>query len=256
MSQITSAANDSAFGVAAHLPFSERIARRVKKAKAIVAAVRLIRDPNELDQVFEIADDLAAPEMLEAIIVELVKTPEGARAFETRPRVGKIDLHALAAHPEGTLGRAYGEHMLQNKLDPSAIPSLPSTTSHEFLRAHLYETHDIWHVATGFQTDVAGELGLQAFYLAQLPTRLAPALLAGGLFNTMLFAWGDRDRRMRAIVRGWLLGRRARQLFGVAWADLWSTPLTEIRAKLRLEIDKVESTLDSLDARDEPALAA
>jgi ubiquinone biosynthesis protein Coq4 len=34
-----------------------------------------------------------------------------------------------------------------------------------------YETHDIWHVVTGFHTDVAGELGLQAFYLAQFPGR-------------------------------------------------------------------------------------
>jgi ubiquinone biosynthesis protein COQ4 len=253
MSQITSVENDSAFTVAAHLPFSERIARRVKSAKAIVAAVRLIRDPNELDQVFEIADDLAAPEMLDAIIAELVKTSDGARAFETRPRVGTIDLQALAARPEGSLGRAYGEHMLKNKLDPSAIPSLPSTTAREFLRAHLYETHDIWHVATGFETDVAGELGLQAFYLAQLPTRLAPALLAGGLFNTMLFAWGDRDRRMRAIVRGWLLGRRAQSLFGVDWAALWSTPLADVRAKLRLEIDQLEATLDSLDAPEREA---
>jgi ubiquinone biosynthesis protein COQ4 len=169
------------------------------------------------------------------------------RVLSKRGRVGTIDLHALAAYPEGTLGRVYGEHMLRNKLDPSAIPNLPSTTSREFLRAHLYETHDIWHVATGFATDVAGELGLQAFYLAQLPTRLAPALLAGGLFNTMLFAWGDRDRRMRAIVRGWLLGRRARSLFGVAWAGEWSTPLAEIRSRLRLETDAIESALVSFD---------
>jgi ubiquinone biosynthesis protein COQ4 len=225
----------------------ERVSRGVKKAKAIVAAVRLIRDPNQLDQVFEIADDLAAPEMLDAIVAELLKTPEIARAFVTRPRVGTLDLQALAAYPKGTLGQAYGEHMLKNKLDPSAIPTLPSETAHEFLRAHLYETHDIWHVATGFETDVAGELGLQAFYLAQLPTRLAPALLAGGLFNTLLFAWDDRDRRMRAIVRGWLLGRRAKSLFGVDWAAAWSTPLTQIRKQLRLELDQVENALDALD---------
>lgn len=223
----------------------ERIALRVKNAKAIVAAVRLIRDPNELDRVFEIAEGLASSELLDKVIAEISENPELVSAFEKRTRVGAIDVHALAAYPEGTLARAYGEHMLKNKLDPSAIPSLPSSTPREFLQAHLYETHDIWHVATGFDTDVAGELGLQAFYWAQLPVRLAPALLGGGIFNTMFFAWGDRDRRMRAIVRGWLLGRRARALFGIDWAALWNSPLVDVRKKLRIEIDEVERSIDS-----------
>jgi ubiquinone biosynthesis protein Coq4 len=229
------------------MSFSERVARRVKNAKALVAAARLIRDPNELDRVFEISDGLASPELLDRVIAEISENPELAPAFASRTRVGVIDLQALVAYPEGTLARAYGEHMLKNKLDPSAIPALPSSNPREYLRAHLYETHDIWHVATGFDTDVAGELGLQAFYLAQLPMRLAPALLAGGIFNTMLFAWDDRDRRMRAIVRGWLLGRRARALFGVDWAALWNSPLADVRKNLRIEIDRVERALDSFE---------
>jgi ubiquinone biosynthesis protein COQ4 len=226
----------------------EQIALRMKNAKAIIAAVRLMRDPNELERVFEIADGLASSELLDKVIAEISENPELVPAFQLRTRVGRIDVHALAAYPEGTLARAYGEHMLKNKLDPSAMPSLPSSTPREFLQAHLYETHDIWHVAAGFDTDVAGELGLQAFYWAQLPVRLAPALLGGGMINTMFFAWGDRDRRMRAIVRGWLLGKRAKSLFGVAWGDLWSMPLTEIRTILRLEIDAVETALQTFEA--------
>jgi ubiquinone biosynthesis protein Coq4 len=226
----------------------EQIALRFKNAKAVVAAVRLIRDPNELDRVFEIAEGLASTTLLDKVIAEISENPELVSAFQVRKRVGVVDLQALAAYPEATLARAYAEHMLKNKLDPSALPSLPSSTPREFLQAHLYETHDIWHVATGFDTDVAGELGLQAFYWAQLPVRLAPALLGGGIFNTMFFAWGDRDRRMRAIVRGWLLGRRARALFGVDWAAHWSSPLTDVRKMLRIEIDDVEGAIEALDA--------
>jgi ubiquinone biosynthesis protein Coq4 len=53
---------------------------------------------------------------------------------------------------------------------------------------------------------------------------------------------------MRAIVRGWLLGRRARALFGVDWAALWSSPLTDVRKMLRIEIDDVEGAIEALDA--------
>ena len=238
---------DSAFGVSTQLKFSERVSDGIKKARALVAAVKLIADPNKLDQVFTIADDIATPEVLDSILSEIAKTASGKRAIEERRRVGAFDLTALAALPNGTLGHAFASHMLKNKLDPSALPNRPSSTPREFLQAHLYETHDIWHVATGFEADVAGELGLQAFYFAQLPVRLAPALLGGGLFNTMLFAWSDRDRRMRAIVRGWLLGRRARALFGVTWGELWSTPLAEVQRTLRIEIDAVDGVLGSFD---------
>ncbi|MEO8801129.1 MAG: Coq4 family protein [Polyangiaceae bacterium] len=200
----------------------------------MIAAVRLIRDPNDLDRVFEIADGLARPEMLDQMIAELSRDAEIAQAFVTRPRVGTLDLKVLEQLPDGTLGREFARHMLANGLDPSALPRLSSTTSREWLRAHLYETHDLWHVVAGFDTDVAGELGLQAFYLAQVPVHLAPALLGGGLFNTLLFAWDDRERRMDAIVRGWLLGKHAKALFGVDWASLLETPLVDVRRMLEV----------------------
>lgn len=128
-------------------------------------------------------------------------------------------------------------------LDPAALPSLRADDGHAYVRAHLYETHDVWHVLTGFATDVAGELGLQAFYVAQLPGRLAPALVAGGLVNMILFDFGARDARMRAIVRGWLLGKRARPLFGGRWAELWEEPLDEVRRRYGLDLGSVEAAL-------------
>ena len=130
--------------------------------------------------------------------------------------------------------------MLRAGLDPSALPTLEANDDSGYLRAHLYETHDIWHAVTGFHTDVAGELGLQAFYLAQIPSRLSSAILAGGFINTVAYAFPDRDARMRQIVRGWVLGKRAKNFFGVDWASLWATPLDEVRALLGVEIDAVD----------------
>jgi ubiquinone biosynthesis protein Coq4 len=40
-----------------------------------------------------------------------------------------------------------------------------------YVLSHLYEMHDLWHAVIGFETDVAGELALQAFY----PPRARPA---------------------------------------------------------------------------------
>ncbi len=191
------------------------------------------------------ADKLAEPAIMKAIVDELSLEPSCARAFASRPRVGTIDLRALARLPEGTLGHEFAAHMLRAGLDPSALPTFEANDDHGYLRAHLYETHDIWHAVTGFRTDVAGELGLQAFYLAQIPSRLSSAILAGGFINTLAYAFPDRDARMRQIVRGWILGKRAKNFFGVEWASLWTTPLDEVRAGLGVEIDAVELIIEA-----------
>jgi ubiquinone biosynthesis protein Coq4 len=48
----------------------------------------------------------------------------------------------------------------------------------------------VWHVATGFSTDIAGELGLEAFYAAQLPpVRLERGHMDFLLMIGVLVAW-------------------------------------------------------------------
>ncbi len=148
----------------------------------------------------------------------------GAQALRDKPRLGRIDMEALAQLPAGTLGHEYAHFMRRHGLDPSSLPLHPVEDDISFIEAHLRETHDIWHVVTGFGPDVASELGLQAFYLAQVPNRVAMAILSAGMLNTLIYGFDDSGARMTQIARGWTLGRQARPLFGTDWKQLWSTP--------------------------------
>ena len=158
--------------------------------------------------------------------------PEIGPAMVRQPRLGPMDLNALATLPSGTLGHAFATHELERGLDPADLPVRPHHDGGSWLLAHLYETHDIWHVVTGFDTDVAGELGLQAFMLGQMPTPLPWFLLGGGFLNTALFARHEADARARAFVDGWTMGRQARPLVGVAWSERWDEPLASVREGL------------------------
>jgi ubiquinone biosynthesis protein Coq4 len=208
-----------------------QIHRTFKLARAAAAGVRLVRDPSRLDAIIAVARNVVSPDFLRSIVDELSRQEVPAQALAERPRL-QIDLDCLARLPRGTLGRAFADHMRARGLDPAALPRMEANDPLSFVRAHLFETHDVWHVVTGFDTDVAGELGLQAFYMAQLPARFAPLLLVAGLANTLLYSWPDRTRRMDEIARGWRLGRGARPFFGVPWAALWSEPLEDVRARL------------------------
>jgi ubiquinone biosynthesis protein COQ4 len=209
---------------------------RVAFVRTLVSFVDLVKHPDHLDRVFEISDGMASrrTEVLGEMADHFRKDPGGAAALRDRPRL-RFDLAVLDRLPVGSTGRAFADHMRRNGLNPADIPTLTVGDELDFVRAHLYETHDVWHAVTGFDTDVAGELGLQAFYAAQGPGGLPWMLLAMGFLNTALYSMDDRNRRFDAIARGWEMGKHARPLFGVRWDELWTKPIDEVRRTLGVE---------------------
>lgn len=217
----------------------------VTYARTAWRMARALRDPDRLQDILELAAVLAPPTAMTRLVERLMRHDAAAWAFVERPRVGLVALASLRALPEGTLGRTFADHLVENGLDPDALPYLEAHTDEEYVRAHMLESHDVWHVLTGFRTDVAGELGLQAFSLAQVGSPFALGILAGGLANTLLYAFSEREVRMGAIVRGWLLGRRARLLFGAPWRQMWEWRLEDVRQRFDLDLDIVDAMLQA-----------
>lgn len=208
----------------------------LRQLRGFATGARLLRDPSRLDAVWEI--DAAIPHQLptfEAIVGGAKHDPHAAAALAERPRL-RIDLAELRSLPAVTLGGAFARFLDANGLDPRAIPMLEDEDAVTWARAHLYETHDVWHVALGFGTDIPGELGVQAFYAAQLPVRLPHFLIAGGFVHAAFWAPDDFQARVAAIARGWDAGKRAKPLFGVRWDAMWGEPLEPVRARLRLPV--------------------
>jgi ubiquinone biosynthesis protein Coq4 len=202
----------------------------VRAVRGWISAVRLFVDPSQLERVFEMDRDLSQESIAER--VALLRQDEIAcRAFDDRRRL-VIEPDALSRLDEGTLGREFAEFLRRNDLDPKNIPSLPADSDEDYFSAHLYETHDLWHVVTGFSTDVAGEIGLQAVYAAKFQGTLAMLIVGGGLLQAAVRAPKDFGRRVDAIVRGWKIGRQAHTLFGVDWETLWDVPLVDVRREL------------------------
>jgi ubiquinone biosynthesis protein COQ4 len=160
------------------------------------------------------------------IVAEVASTPEGRRALEEKPRLD-LDLARLRALPAG------GGRLLRRKLALArGDPTLEAANDGAFVQAHLYETHDVWHVATGFGSSVAEELGLQTVHAAQIPGRLAPILIAGGLLQAALFVQNDFGARLAAVARGYALGKRAKRLFGTRWDGMWELSLAVVREQI------------------------
>jgi ubiquinone biosynthesis protein Coq4 len=202
----------------------------IGKARFVRAYITAVRDFSRLDALLAIADNagFAGSAAQEAMLT----TPE-IQAFMRHPLPPLVlDRAALGRLPPGSLGRSFVEFLDAQGIDPEDL----MRPGRDVLGEQRARTHDLWHVLTGFETDVAGELGLQAFNQAQLGTPASLAFLSAGYLNALLCTPDDARRRTDAIARGWSLGRRARPLFGVDWAALWTTPLVEVRRRFGLDV--------------------
>ncbi|MBD2040818.1 hypothetical protein H6F56_09145 [Microcoleus sp. FACHB-672] len=173
---------------------------------------------------------------LEKLVNFLRQTPQCERAFKERPLLGNLDFSQLHQLPKNTLGYLYSDHMLNNNLKPISINKVECSDS-SYLNIHIAETHDIWHIVTGCGIDKPGEVKLEAFYVAQLDhDRLFLALLSKNLLKTSLEEIELCEAIMNALAEGWMMGKKAKPLFGIEWNSLWEKPLEDIRMSLDIPV--------------------
>ncbi|MEH1841332.1 MAG: Coq4 family protein [Nostoc sp.] len=201
---------------------------------ALESIINIVRAPDgDFESIGKLANAVGDLDSLQKIIELLHSTSQGKEALQKRPKLGDIDLQELYCLPTSTLGYAYAEHMFKNKLKP--LHSGQVENDYQFLGAHLTETHDIWHILTGCNINILGEIQLEAFYVAQLHfSRFWLALLAKNLVKAAIYDIEVSTKYMDAITKGWLMGKQALPLFGIEWNLLWSEPLEDVRASFNI----------------------
>ena len=195
----------------------------------------------DLEVVAKLSQVLAEDDSLKSMATFLREHPEGKQAFEEYPRLDNVDFNQLHKLPTNTLGYAYSNHMWQRGLTP--FQPKQATNDYEFIGAHISETHDIWHVVTGCDTDIIGEIRLEAFYVKQLRfSRFWLSLLAKNLLKTTIYQIENSEKYLETITEGWMMAKNAQPLFGIQWNKLWHIPLEDIRANLKIKIAKQENS--------------
>jgi ubiquinone biosynthesis protein Coq4 len=108
---------------------------------------------------------------------------------------------------------------------------------YQFFRAHIGETHDLWHIVTGCDTSILGEIQLEAFYVSQLyASRFWLALLAKNLLKAVIYDVELSTPYMDALAKGWVMAKQAKPLFGIDWKLLWEEPLADLRTSLNIHL--------------------
>jgi hypothetical protein len=120
-----------------------------------------------------------------------------------------LDIAVLRKMPKKTLGGAYAEFLDEHRIAP-----LDPTRKGSAYALRFTATHDLHHVVTGFDTTLAGEIGVLAFNVGQDGAgRCAPARDREDVLRDVDAVeraedFSKRARRARARTRG---GERAQR---------------------------------------------
>lgn len=202
--------------------------------RALVALGRVMRNPEETEQVLMFSDLINAGGRAERI-EDFYADPRGQRLYDEARAIDShtIDLDALAALPEGTLGHAYAQFMKSHGLTPNVFDGAPQGIRDPraaYVIQRMRQTHDLWHVVTNAETDPAGEIPLLAFTFAQSRAPSVGILAVAGTLRGLPYT----RQILRDVVAMYRLGLRAEKLPVFAWEDHWARPLTEVRRMLGL----------------------
>lgn len=197
---------------------------------------RLLQNPNDTKQVFVLGIALNA-HRFPGFVARFATDPSGAELLRDRPSIDSrgVDFAALGQLPPDTLGGAFARHMKENKLDPDlfqAPPGLPDVAA--YIAKRIRQTHDVWHLLTGYKTDVPGELALQAFYYGLIGM---PSSLLISVFGTLRYARKFPSSNLfRMVHEGYRRGQRAAFLPTIKWEDWWTLPLSEVRRRVNIAV--------------------
>jgi ubiquinone biosynthesis protein COQ4 len=211
---------------------------RLQPLRALRAFDRLMQDKEDTRQVFEIMQALNGKSTVRGYR-RLTSTVEGGRQAYRRVELNALlnDRAYLAQFAPGTLGAAYREFMRAQNLSAEGLAELSRETFRKsgltielehpvaWYGRRIRDSHDIWHVLTGYGRDALGELCLVAFSYAQTRS-----------LGWALIAVGGSLRAFKEKGRGPKVARAVREAYRRSQAAAW-LPGQDIEALLAMPLD-------------------
>lgn len=209
---------------------------------AFRALRKLIRNNDDTTQVFAITDALRGNSDARNT-ARMRQSAFGRTILSKKSSLVPIlaDHSRLRQLPEGSLGRAYLDFMESENLSADGLVEAadeghqtegidPEITAYA---NRVRDSHDIWHVLTGYGRDPLGELALLGVMYSQVKN-LGMAFIALLALPNIAKTYPGAPTK-RAVLQGFRTGRRAKWLVAQDWETLLAYPLESVRTTLQID---------------------
>ena len=220
----------------------DRPESKYRPLRAIQNFQMLMKDKEDTAAVFRIFESLPSKDFLPRI-ADLSLSERGTYLRQTEPcLVDILDDHAtLRRTPKGSLAHAYCDFMEAEGLSASGLvaesdragrPRFPDLVEWYINRSR--DTHDLFHVLTGYGRDALGEASVLLFTHGQSPSQGHLLIGYAGAANIKKMAKGTKAPVFGAVREAHRTGKGAPPLINQPIRQLLERPLEDVRAELRI----------------------
>ncbi len=220
----------------------DRPAPRYRPLRALDNFQKLIKDKEDTSLVFKIFESLPSNTFLPRV-AELSLSEHGEFLRASEPSLPQIldDHAALRRTPKGSLAHAYCDFMESEGLSAAGLvaeaerlgrPKYPDLVQWFIERSR--DTHDLFHVLTGYGRDALGEQCVLLFTHGQSPSQGHLLIGYAGAANIKRMARGSAAPVMGAVRQAHRTGKGAPRLISQPIRTLLAQPVDEVRASLRI----------------------
>jgi ubiquinone biosynthesis protein COQ4 len=220
----------------------ERPQAKYRPLRAVRNFQTLMKDKEDTAAVFRIFESLPSKDFLPRI-ADLALSEQGEELRRTEAWLPEIlDDHAtLRRTPKGSLAHAYCDFMeaeglsaagLVAESDRAARPRFPDLVEWYINRSR--DTHDMFHVLTGYGRDALGEASVLLFTHGQQPSQGHLLIGYAGAANIKKTVKGTKAPVIGAAREAHRIGKGAPPLIAQPIRLLLERPLENVRASLRI----------------------
>ncbi|WP_324075586.1 MAG: Coq4 family protein [Erythrobacter sp.] len=220
----------------------DRPQAKYRPLRAVHNFQMLMKDKEDTAAVFRIFESLPSKDFIPRI-AELSLSERGTYLRQTEPSLPEIldDHAALRRTPKGSLAHAYCDFMeaeglsaagLVAESDRTGRPRFPDLVEWYINRSR--DTHDLFHVLTGYGRDALGEASVLLFTHGQSPSQGHLLIGYAGAANIKKMAKGTKAPVFGAVREAHRTGKGAPPLIAQPIRQLLERPIEDVRAELRI----------------------
>ena len=207
--------------------------------KAKYHFVKFIKNPTDTHSIFKMAKSFqyATPEemvmhvMKPALSGNLLQSDFENRVWYKHPKMAE-----LKKYPEGSFGRETALFFEKHNLDENLFPKADFGNIVDYVTSRIYQTHDFWHVLTGYSVELEDELALQSFAIGQYQQPISLTIIAGGIIHILQKHPERTIDIMNSLTKGYERGQKAKFLLDINIFDYLDKQLKDVRREFNLDI--------------------
>jgi len=220
----------------------DRPSPRYRPLRAVRNFQALMKDKEDTSLVFKIFESLPSKTFLPRVR-ELALSPQGEFLRANEPRLPEIldDHAALRRTPKGSLAHAYCDFMEAEGLSAAGLVAEAEKLGRkkypdlvQWFMERSRDTHDLFHVLTGYGRDALGEQCVLLFTHGQSPSQGHLLIGYAGAANIKKMVKGSRAPIFGAVRQAHHTGKGAPRLIDQSIRELLARPLEDVRRDLRI----------------------